>query len=100
PSPDATLFRSGPRAALPLFEQRRSPSPADRYGLALASMRYGMHDRAELIFRELAEEYPAVIPFRIGEAEALMAAGSTERALETYAEAVRLFPRNIPLTIS
>ena len=89
-----------PRAALSLFEQRRSSSPADRYGLALASMRYGMHDRAELIFRELAEEYPAVIPFRIGEAEALMAAGSTERALETYAEAVRLFPRNIPLTIS
>src|SRR5690606_5191756 len=87
------------RAALSMFEQRVS-EPADRYGLALAAMRMGMHDRAELLFRELAEEYPGVIPFRKGEAEALMAAGSTRRALEAYAEAIRLFPRNVPLTIS
>src|SRR5690606_16796057 len=48
-----------PRAALALFEQRGDTGqPADRYGLALAAMRMGMHDRAELLMRELAEEYP------------------------------------------
>lgn len=88
-----------PRAALSIFEQR-GDTPADRYGLALASMRMGMHDRAELLFHELAEEFPHVIPFRKGKAEALMAAGLTPRALETYEEAIRLFPRNVPLTIS
>jgi predicted Zn-dependent protease len=90
-----------PRAALALFEQREDGNaPADRYGLALAAMRMGMYDRAELLFHDLAAEYPTVIPFQTGEAEALLAAGATRRALEAYAEATRLFPRNVPLTIS
>jgi predicted Zn-dependent protease len=38
--------------------------------------------------------------FRVGRAEAVAASGATGTALELYAEAVRLFPRNVPLTIS
>lgn len=90
-----------PEAAFALFRDKTdSPAPADRYGLALSSMRISLDDNAERLFRELVVEFPTVIAFRIGQAEALMASGSTTSAMATYTEAVRLFPRNIPLTIS
>ncbi len=90
-----------PEAAFALFkDQGDSENPADRYGLALAEMRLSLNDNAERIMRELATENPTVIPYRIGQAEALMAGGSTEEALKHYRDAVRLFPRNVPLTIS
>ena len=38
--------------------------------------------------------------FRVGQAEAMAASGATNAALELYADAIRLFPRNVPLTIS
>jgi predicted Zn-dependent protease len=90
-----------PEAAMALFESKGgSPSPADRYGLALASTRLALNDTAEQLFRELAEEHPTVIAFKIGQAEALMASGLTENAMQLYKESVHLFPRNRPLTIS
>jgi predicted Zn-dependent protease len=88
-------------AALALFAPKRgSSAPADRYGLALSSMRMSLNDNAEQLFRELAAEFPGVIAFRVGQAEALMASGLTDAAMKVYAESVRLFPRNRPLTIS
>jgi predicted Zn-dependent protease len=90
-----------PEAAMALFKPKiGSRAPADRYGLAMASMRISLNDQAEQLFRDLATEYPTVIAYRIGQAEALMASGSKQAALTVYAEATRLFPRNIPLTIS
>jgi len=90
-------------AALSLFTARieaADTQPADRYGLALSLLRLGRDDEAERIFRELADAFPGVIPYRIGECEALMASGQIDLALDKYAAAVSLFPRNIPLTIS
>jgi predicted Zn-dependent protease len=90
-----------PEAAYALFKDKKdSKLPADRYGLALSSMRLSLNDNAELIFRGLIAENPTVIAYRIGQAEALMASGSTTEALARYKDAVRLFPRNVPLTIS
>jgi predicted Zn-dependent protease len=90
-----------PEAAFSLFKDRGdSENPADRYGLALAEMRLSLNDNAEKIMRELATENPTVIAYRIGQAEALMAGGSTDEALKHYKDAVRLFPRNVPLTTS
>ena len=90
-----------PEAAMALFADKRdSREPGDRYGLALASMRISLNDNAEQLFRELIAEFPAVMAFRVGQAEAMMASGATEAALAVYAESTRLFPRNIPLTIS
>jgi predicted Zn-dependent protease len=77
-----------------------SDAPEDRYGLALASMRMALHDNAEALFRGLVEDYPNTMAFRVGQAEAMTASGATEAALELYAEAIQLFPRNVPLTIS
>ena len=90
-----------PEAALAIFQAKGdSQAPADRYGLALAKMRVSLNDQAEQTFRDLATEFPTVIAYRIGQAEALMASDSTQSAMTVYAEAIRLFPRNVPLTIS
>jgi predicted Zn-dependent protease len=95
------LNAATPEAALAAFQPKAdSDAPEDRYGLALASMRMSLHDNAELLFRDLIEDYPNVMAFRVGRAEAMAASGSTETALGIYADAIRLFPRNIPLTIS
>jgi len=95
------LSASTPEAAFALFkDQGDSNNPADRYGLALSQMRMNLNDNAERIMHDLATEFPTVIPYRIGQAEALMASGETEQALARYKDAERLFPRNVPLTIS
>ncbi|MEE8093656.1 MAG: tetratricopeptide repeat protein, partial [Gammaproteobacteria bacterium] len=41
-----------------------------------------------------------VIPYRIGQGEALMRNGQVSAALDEFSVAVSLFPRNVPLTIS
>jgi predicted Zn-dependent protease len=90
-----------PEAAMAIFQARAdSDAPADRYGMALSSMRLSLNDNAERLFRELSDEFPTVIAFKIGEAEALMGSGLTEDAMRVYSESVGLFPRNLPLTIS
>jgi predicted Zn-dependent protease len=90
-----------PEAALQIFESKSDKdAPENRYGLALASMRMSLHDNAEALFRGLIKDYPNVMAFRVGQAESLAASGATTTALEVYADAVRLFPRNVPLTIS
>jgi predicted Zn-dependent protease len=90
-----------PEAALAAFRSKAdSKAPDDRYGLALASMRMSLQDNAERLFRGLIEDYPSVMAFRVGQAEAMAASGATEAALAAYADAIRLFPRNAPLTTS
>lgn len=90
-----------PAAALQVFENRPDPGlPANRYGRALALSRIGLNDQSEREFRDLAEEFPGVIAYRIGQAEALMASQQPALAMDVYAEALRLFPRNVPLTVS
>lgn len=97
----AVLSAPTPEAAMALYKDKAgSKAPADRYGLALSSMRISLNDAAERLFRELVAEYPTVTAYRIGQAEALMAAGSTDLAMKAYADAIRLSPRNVPLTIS
>ncbi|MFL2547473.1 MAG: M48 family metalloprotease [Candidatus Rariloculaceae bacterium] len=90
-------------SALTIFEERMSrgdPEDADFYGLALSLSRLGRNDEAERIFRSLVQASPGIIAFRIGRGETLIRNGQIDAALDSYAEAVALFPRNIPLTIS
>lgn len=95
------LSAPSPQAAVATFRAKPdADSPANRYGLGLAIAGMQRHDEAERIFRELMEESPGVIAYRIGRAEALAASGLTDDALKVYEDAIRLFPRNVPLTIS
>ncbi|RPI63978.1 MAG: M48 family peptidase [Lysobacterales bacterium] len=95
------LSADSPEDAFAAFRDKAgSDAPEDRYGLALASMRMASYDNAELLFRGLIEDYPNAMAFRVGQAEAMAASGATQPALQLYAEAIRLFPRNVPLTIS
>jgi beta-barrel assembly-enhancing protease len=95
------LSAARPEDAFAQFRDKSdSPLPADRYGLALASMRMALYDNAEGLFRGLVEEFPNTMAFRVGQAEAMLASGATQPALDLYADAVRLFPRNGPLTVS
>lgn len=88
-------------AALAVIEPRKdSDVPADRYAHALALMRLGLYDNAELLFSGLRKEFPTIIAYRIGQAEALFEGGLTEQAMAVYADAIELSPRNVPLTLS
>ena len=85
-----------------LFQARleKNDVSTNRYGMALSLARWGRNDHAEEIFKALSEEEPGVIAYRIGLGESLMASGSVDVALTGYADAINLFPRNVPLTIS
>jgi predicted Zn-dependent protease len=95
------LSAASPEEAFAQFRDKvGSDLPEDRYGLALASMRMSLYDNAEALFRGLVGDFPSVMAFRVGQAEAMAASGATEPALALYGDAIRLFPRNVPLTIS
>ncbi len=95
------LSASTPEAALKEFKAKPDPdSDATRYGLALALEGLSQDDQADRIFGRLASQHPAVIAYRIGEAEALADSGLYDQAIKVYKDAITLFPRNVPLTIS
>jgi predicted Zn-dependent protease len=95
------LTAARPEEAFAMFRDKAdSKLPEERYGLALASMRMSLYDNAEALFRGLVAEYPSIMAFRVGQAEAMAASGATQPALDLYADAIRLFPRNGPLTTS
>jgi len=95
------LSAARPAEALAYYQQRRgSNDPGDRYGLALSLAQAGLDDNAAELFGELSAEYPNVIAFRIGRAEALMASRLDEQAMDVYRETNAVSPRNTPLVMS
>ena len=95
------LSATRPTEVLAYYAARSDSSdPGDRYGLALSLARAGRDDEAERLFSELSAEYPGVIAFRIGRAEALMAGRLDQLAMDVYRDANAVSPRNTPLVIS
>ncbi len=79
--------------------EQQDPGPGDRYGEALANLNAG-NSRASLdTLTELARQYPQVPMLQSTLGQALMAAGATDEALDTFRRALTLSPRNIPLTM-
>ena len=71
----------------------------DLYGEALASFHAG-DARASLdSLRALARDYPQIPMLQATLGAALMSAGESDEALETFRRALNLSPRNIPLTL-
>ena len=95
------LSATRPTEALEYYAARlESNDPGDRYGLALSLAQAGRDDEAERLFGQLSADYPNVIAFRIGRAEALMAGRADEQAMTVYREANAVSPRNTPLVMS
>ncbi|NIW23084.1 MAG: M48 family metalloprotease [Gammaproteobacteria bacterium] len=92
-----------PEAAHAIFESLMSndvANPATRYGYGLSLSQLGLLDEADRLFTDLVGEHPEVIAFWIARGETLMRTGFVEAAFDVYVEAIDLFPRNVPLTIS
>jgi predicted Zn-dependent protease len=74
-------------------------SSGERYGEALASLQGGQSRASLDSLTELARDYPQVPMLQSTLGQALMAAGATDEALDTFRRALVLSPRNIPLTM-
>jgi predicted Zn-dependent protease len=74
-------------------------SDIERYGRASAYIRAGRNLEANRIFEELANRNPEVIAYHIGLADSQLALEAIDESRETFEKALRLFPRNVPLTI-
>jgi predicted Zn-dependent protease len=89
--------------ALNIFRTRvesGSDSVGDLYGLALSLSKAGLDDDAQRYYSDLINAYPGILAFRIGEAESLLQNRQTTAALQRYADAMEISPRNVPLTTS
>jgi predicted Zn-dependent protease len=73
--------------------------PATRYGYALALMRAGRYADAVPILQRLRDEDEPVVVFHSALGEALMLANRPEKSLAVFEKAIRLSPRNRPLTV-
>jgi len=84
------------------YEDRRAnqdQTVGERYGEALAMYQSGNSSASLDSLTELAREYPQVPMLQSTLGQALMNAGATDAALETFRRALILSPRNIPLTM-
>lgn len=87
--------------AVALFEQKsyESQSDSERYGRAIAYMRAGRFNEANVIFEELTNKDQTVIAYHIGLAQAQLALEQIDEARATFERARELFPRNVPLIV-
>lgn len=73
--------------------------PGDLYGSALADLNHGRTTDAVAVLAGLAGSHPGnpLVSAALGQAQ--MAAGDSDAALATFETALRLSPRNVPLTV-
>ena len=86
----------------PYYAQRLSgnnPRLADLYGNALANMARNEPKKAVSILGPLTDEHEGAIPLQVALGQAETDANMTNDALGTFAHAMQLFPRNVPLTV-
>jgi predicted Zn-dependent protease len=81
------------------LQANRPLTAAERYGEALAQIRDGRAAAAIGTLQELQSRYPEMIMLYTALGQALAAAGQEQAALAQFAQAERLFPRNVPLTV-
>lgn len=72
---------------------------AVRYGAALASLKAGDAAGAAKSLAAMVEAHPEITILHSALGEAQMAAGDQEAALKTFAHAIQLYPRNVPVTV-
>jgi predicted Zn-dependent protease len=93
PGTDARAYYEG------YLEGVKAPDDSNRYGQALSLMASGAPEEAIPILQGLSERNDDVIHYRSALGEAQILAGMTDESLTTFARALELFPRNVPLTV-
>lgn len=95
---------STPEQALEFFvgERRLADRAGDigiEYGIALAYLELGRTREANKRFAELLLANEEIIHFHSGYATTQLALGDVDGAFATFENAIKLFPRNVPLTV-
>ncbi len=72
---------------------------AEQYGRALALVRAGSADEAIPVLESLRDRRPDVTLYHTALGQAQLAAGRTEASRATLENAMKLFPRNVPVTM-
>ncbi len=75
------------------------PSPAARYGYALALLKTGDYGKAFELTSQLARQDPDRIAYQIHLARIKLAAGHADEALAIFRDNLALYPNNRPLTL-
>jgi predicted Zn-dependent protease len=81
------------------IRDRRALTPAERYGEALVQMQHGNAASAVQTLRQLQSSYPQMTILYAGLGQALAASGQMDASLTLFEHSVRLFPRNVALTM-
>jgi len=91
-----------PNEAVAYFERRpyQNQNDLERYGRLLAYLRAGSLWQALDIIEYLVDKNPDVIAYHIALGNAQVMLGRHDAALGTFEEALKLFPRNVPLVIA
>jgi len=71
----------------------------EKYGTALSLILSDAPDEAIPILTGLVERNPSVMQYRSALGEAQMRTGQMKEGLATFARALQLFPRNVPVTV-
>jgi len=90
------------KEAVAYFENRayQNQNEIERYGRMLAYMRDGSYGKALDIVESLMDRNPKVIAYHIALGDTQLKLGRQDEALKTYENAIKLFPRNVPLVIA
>jgi predicted Zn-dependent protease len=90
------------KEAVAYFEKRpyQHQNELERYGRLLAYLRDGSYWKALDIIENLVERNPDVIAYHIALGNTQVHLGRQEEALATFEDAIKLFPRNVPLVIA
>ncbi len=81
-----------------LEEAKPAQAGAERYGYALALLAAGQADKADEQINLLLKNDPDRIQYRLAQGQIAAARGGSDAALKIYAEALKLYPRDYPLT--
>jgi predicted Zn-dependent protease len=88
--------------AIAYFEKRtyQNQNDLERYGRLLAYMRNGSLEKAQDIVDYLIDKHPDVIAYHIALGDMLVLLRRNDDAIAVFEDAIRLFPRNVPLVIA
>jgi beta-barrel assembly-enhancing protease len=79
--------------------ERGDKTVPTRYGMALAQMRSGEAAKAAVTLQQLVDEQPGLTVLHGALGQALMLAGKKDESLASFARAISLYPRNVPLSV-